>query len=961
MSSLEGENISLFVTLQLLPTVAHISLPVYLFLLNFKMRYLMARLWSYRIAFIALFFCTATSAIADTVTFSAVAGPTGKISGRVIEAGTGDPLPGVNVSIAGTTQGGITDIDGYYFIINVAPGTYEVQASFIGFATVIVQNVKVVQDKTTTVDFNLSEEVIQGEEVIITAERPLVQVDRTTTTAVVDQEQLEALPVTNVNDAINLQAGVDGGHFRGGRQREVTYLVNGVPINNAFSQEASFEIEQNMVSSLEVISGVFNAEYGQALSGVVNIVTKGLPDKWSGSLLSYAGAIVSDRELEFLDRTVGPGQFLTVDDFQSEFVSYTEATPLPNLVDVQGSLGGPLIRDRLGIQGSVRYLQDNSYFISRNLFAPSDSSFGLNTSIDPSLWLVESSGDGEFESRNSTERLSVNGSLALQITPTIKFDYNLFLQDGIFRPYNHNRKYVPDGINNVEFFNQTHIAALRFTFGSRAFANLSYSYLRDKTDVRLYEDPTDLRYVSADLNNFQGANAFLVAGNDLNTSDQLIETNTIVADYTVQLNRVHLVKAGLQTRLHSLDNRDFGIERSFRTGNLPQPSPDQFNDNTLQVKPIEFAAYIQDKMEFPNLIVNAGVRFDYFDSDYEIPIDWAQAALEEIPDPNNPAVMISNREKADPELQVSPRIGVAFPMSSTGVLRFSAGLFFQVPPFNLLYTNPEYEVNPTSSVNQFGNPSISPERTLSFEVGLQQGITEDLGLELTIFSKDVRNLTGQEILLTPNGDFAVRWINRDYGTIRGLTLSLFQQGNGPLNWTLDYTLQFAEGTSSAPGEAFGRQQAGLDDILSLVRLDWDRRHVLNNTLSIEPVNGLNLTFINRIQSGTPYTSIRDFVRSIEKNNLPRPFLFSSDMRVFYEPSFIGQGVELFLQVQNIFDIEQETNVYEDTGRADESVTLELFRRTGSQVGGLNTLDEFFYRQEFFGQPRRISIGVNYRF
>jgi outer membrane receptor protein involved in Fe transport len=310
------------------------------------------------------------------------------------------------------------------------------------------------------------------------------------------------------------------------------------------------------------------------------------------------------------------------------------------------------------------------------------------------------------------------------------------------------------------------------------------------------------------------------------------------------------VKGGVMARLHGLNNRTYGIERSARTNNLPRVSPDVFSDNTLNANPVELSAYIQDKMEFTGLIVNAGARFDYFDSDYLIPIDWRQAAATERVNPDNTAELISNREKAPTKVQISPRLGIAFPISSTGVMRFSAGLFFQVPQLSLLYTNPEYEVNPASSSNQFGNPSLSPERTLAFEVGLQQGLTDDIGLELTIFSKDVRNLTGQEVLRTPTGDFAVRWINRDYGTIRGLTFSLFDQPGGVLSWTLDYTLQFAEGTSSDPGEAFGRQQSGLEEILSLVRLNWDRRHVLNNTVTIEPVNGLSFTLVNRLRYRT---------------------------------------------------------------------------------------------------------------
>ncbi len=888
-------------------------------------------------------------------------GPTGKISGRVLEAGTNQGLPGVNVVLAGTVIGGVTDADGYYYILNIPPGTYSVQASFVGFATVTTQNVRVVQDQTTTVNFELREEAIVGEEIVVIAERPIVEMDRTTTTAVIDAEQLEVLPVTNVRDAINLQAGVVDGHFRGGRTGEVTYLVNGVPITNAFSKDAAFEIEQNMVESLEVISGVFNAEYGQATSGVVNIVTKDVPDRWSGSLLAYAGAIASNRELEFVGRTTDPGSSLAFTDFKPDTVSYLDAASLPNLLDVQASLGGPLIRDRLGLQATVRYLQDNSHFIGRNLFAPSDSSQNLNTGLPREAWIIDSSGDGSFVPRNNTERLSVNATLGYAITPRFNVDYNVFFQSGTFQPYNHNLKYIPDGINTVHFLNQTHILGLHYTIGSSAFANLSYSYLHDKTDVYLFESPFDERYVSSDFSFLQGANAFAVGGNDLSTSDQLTATHTIVADYSHQLNRVHLMKVGVQARWHTLDNRDFGIERSFRTGNLPQPSPDQFADNSLQAKPVELSAYVQDKMEFTGLIVNAGLRFDYFDPDYLSPLDWGQGELEEIPDPGNPENSISNREPAKVDMQLSPRLGVAFPISETGVMRFSAGLFFQIPSFGLLYTNPEYEVNPASLSNSFGNPGINPERTLSFEVGLQQGFTRRIGMEITIFSKDVRNLTGQEIARTPQGDFIIRWINRDYGTIRGLTFSLFQRPGGMLSWTVDYTLQFAEGTSSSPGEAFGRQQAGLDEILSLVRLDWDRRHVLNNTITVEPVTGLSVTLINRLQSGTPYTTVREFIRSSKKNNATKPSIFGTDVRIYYRIPGIKANLQLFLQAQNLFDTIQEVGVYEDTGRADESVTLELFRRTGAQVGGLNSLDEFYYRQENFGAPRKVSVGLNYRF
>lgn len=263
-------------------------------------------------------------------------GTKGKIAGTVIDE-SGETLIGVQVYIDGTTKGTLTDVDGKYTIINLDPGTYTVVFSYIGFATTRVEKVQVIVDKTTEVNVTLREEVIEGQEIVVTAERPIVEKDRTTTTSYISSEQLEALPLVSINEAINQTAGVVDGHFRGGRTGEVSYLVNGVPINNAFNNGASFDVEQNMVSSLEVISGVFNAEYGQALSGVVNIVTKGVSPEWSGNFLGYVGRIVSGRELEFVTRNTDQKLFLSADDFSNEN-SHSEVAPTIGDQDYQVSL-----------------------------------------------------------------------------------------------------------------------------------------------------------------------------------------------------------------------------------------------------------------------------------------------------------------------------------------------------------------------------------------------------------------------------------------------------------------------------------------------------------------------------------------------------------------------------------------------------------------------------------------------
>lgn len=914
----------------------------------------------------------------------------GKIAGVVTEEETGEPLPGVQVVIEETGQGTVTNEDGYYAIINVRPGSYTVTFRFVGFATKTFTEVPVEPDKTYTLDVAMAVEVIEGEEVIVTAERPIVQMDRTTTTAYVDEKQIQDLPVSNLSEIIDLQAGVVDGHFRGGREGEVMYMVNGIPINNPYDNSQGISIEKNMVQGLEVISGVFNAEYGQAMSGVVNIVTKDAPREWTGEVQAEVGAIASGRSLEFVEREVPPGNELRPDDFATVYVPYHEAAGPLDRQDLQLSIGGPILPDRLGIRLTGRYLYEEGDDISRRLFMPSDSSQNLNSG-DPSRFVLESTGDQEFV-QGWNRSYSVNSAVTFQVMRGVKLDYNGFFErgrgiDNDFR-FNYVRKYVPSGLNTNYTNNQLHVTSLRVTMSDRSFASLSYGLMRDKRESRLYDIPDDFeetnvldeRYVRSEYENLDGSNAFNVGGNQLFNSSTLTRTHTLQADYTNQLTRVHQVKAGVVARLHALENAHYDIEVSSNTGWLPMPSVSQYGRDSLDTNPYELSAYVQDKMEFRNLIVNAGLRFDYFQPDFLVPIDWSQAGQEQVPnlpnwryyDPTQPdSSLVSNRQEAGASFQLSPRFGVAFPISATGVVRFSAGLFFQIPQLEWIYRNPHYEIDPRAAQIAYGNAAINPERTMHFEIALQQALTEALGLEVTLFSKDFRNLTTEEIRRDVETTKIVRrFINNDVGTSRGVTLSIFQRPVGPLSWNVDYTLQFAEGTASDPQEAFQRYQSSQDDVKVLERLNWDRRHVLNNRITLEPSAGLTVTMINRWRTGRPYTTVRDFVTSYRKNNDDQPTAFLSDLRVYYSPPFISNNFQITAQVDNLFDAQVHEEVFSSTGRADEDVTLELFRRSSGceldeecrqGVGGVNTLDEYFLAPYRFSDPRRVTLGVRYSF
>jgi len=892
------------------------------------------------------------------------AGTKGKVSGTVIDE-FGETLVGVQVFIEGTTKGTVTDENGKYSIINLDPGTYTVVFRYIGFATVKVERVQVIVDKTTTVDATLVEEAIEGQEIIVTAERPIVEKDRTTTTSYVTAEQLENLPLVSLSEAINQQAGIVDGHFRGGRQGEVSYLVNGVPINNAFNNSASFDVEQNMVSSLEVISGVFNAEYGQALSGVVNIVTKGVTPEWSGSFLGYAGRIASNREIEFVTRNTDQTIFLSANDFSNQKFTYSEAAPTIGDQDYQVSLGGPIIKDKLSIQSTLRFVKYDGHLIGRDLFRPSDvQSPNIRSGANPNSWLIQASGDGEFESLNRQERLSLNSSFVYEINSRLKLDYNLFYQFGDGKNYNHGYKYNPAGINPYYFSNQTHIVGLRYTMGDNAFANLSYSYLDDQSESYLYDDVSaqgdlDERYVQPSQGSQQGAYAFAMGGNDLYSSQEITKSQTIVADYTNQLNNTVLWKSGVSARFHSLDNESFGIsvnqatQRAFR-------STDPSANNSLEVNPWEVAGYSQVKLEFDNLIVNAGLRFDYFEPDFVVPVDLSQFNELEILDTET-GQMVSNRKEADPTYQISPRLGVAFPISETGVMRFSAGLFFQTPQLNLLYTNNEFDRPQSAASYTLGNANLEPERTLQFEVGLQQGLSESMGIDLTVFSKDIRELSGQTAVRGSIGVPVGRLENIDYGTVKGFTLSLFERGKGQLSWTIDYTLQFASGSASNPAERFNRFVTNSEEIVSINRLNWDRRNVLNNSFTWNSDFGLTLSAINSLQSGNPYTSERNNITSLTPNNEDTPTWFNSDLRAYYKPPQLVHNIEFFVQVDNVFDSAPHYGIYVDTGLANESTELQRLVNAGTRPGGLNTLNEYYIDQSRRGAPRSVKVGLSYKF
>ncbi|MFQ6613472.1 MAG: carboxypeptidase regulatory-like domain-containing protein [Fidelibacterota bacterium] len=226
-------------------------------------------------------------------------GTTGKLTGVVTDASSGEPLPGCNILITGTDLGAASNVDGAYYILNIPPGTYTVKALMIGYGTQTIENVRINVDLTTTLNIRLQVQALEGEEITVVAEKPLIQMDRTSSEARISSEDMDAMPVNEIWDVIHVQSGVtrDAGggiHIRGGRQQEVAYWVDGVSVTDAYDGGLSVAVDNDAIQELQVISGTFNAEYGQAMSGIINLVTKDGGESYRGYFSSYAARYTTD-------------------------------------------------------------------------------------------------------------------------------------------------------------------------------------------------------------------------------------------------------------------------------------------------------------------------------------------------------------------------------------------------------------------------------------------------------------------------------------------------------------------------------------------------------------------------------------------------------------------------------------------------------------------------------------------
>lgn len=863
---------------------------------------------------------------------------TGKLAGTLVD-GVGDPVIGATVQIEGTTLGATADVDGFYTVLQVPPGTYRVRFSAVGYGARTVEGVRIASNQTTTLDQTLREEAVEGQEIVVTAERPIVNLDVTSSFQTLGREEIAALPVQQLSDIVNLQAGVVDGHFRGGRLGEVQYQVNGVSVNNPYNNSSTVTLDRSVLQEVQVISGTFDAEYGQAMSGVVNAVLRsGDPDRYEVTAEIYGGDYVSPGQDSTTVRSFFDGDLRV-----PLYPGVSRINPLAT-THVQGSLSGPvpilprttfLVNGQRGTTGGFLY--------GERRFLPTDSA-------DFEGGVYTGTGDGARVALGRST--SWSGLLRLAHRPArgVTLGYQAIGGGAHRTPYVQAYRFNPEGVKTARERSLVHGLDLSHTLSPAMFYELNVRQnWFDYKDVK-YDDVRDARYFEAGQPRSDGNYEFgaVVQGVDLGRFVQ--RTNSWVGKgaLTWQATRAHLLKFGLEGQHSTLD---FGVPGSIRPVTMDGREvlgvvEDTLGAEVLTYRPVQGAAFVQDRIEWGDLRVRAGLRLEMFDANGTVPSDL-----------QNPANAIAGAPESSPKATttkwaLAPRLGVSFPILDRASAFFSYGHFYQLPGLGQFFTNADYSIlrdlqAGAVDYGALGNPDLKPEFTAQYEFGVKAELAEWFGLDVSAFYKDIRDLLGVEFVQTYTAAEYARLTNVDFGGVRGLTVSMDQRGPGALSSTLDYTLQVATGNSSDPRETANRAAAGGDPRPRQVPFSWDQRHTLNATLVWQP-RGWLFTAIGRLASGQPYTPTvsTGFGAELEPNSGTKPSAFTVDLRA--ERAFRVAGVEMtgFGRVFNLLDARYNNGfVYADTGSP--FYTLNPMAQRNPDPGRLFA-------------PRRVEIGLSMR-
>ncbi len=773
------------------------------------------------------------------------AGITGTLSGRVTDKESGEPLPGVNILIKGTYKGAATNQDGRYLITNIPAGTYTVTAQMIGYAPVTQEKVTILMDLRTVIDFKLDSRVLEMDEVKITAEKPLIQRDVTATTHFVSQEEIDQLPVRSVKEIVDIQPGVAAGHIRGGRNSEVLYLVDGLPISEAIEGKVGSELPMSSIIDMTVQTGGFAAEYGNAMSGVVNIITRDGAEKTEATL-----------EMSALRFQNNSNPF---DDRDNELDFITDL-----------SLGGPVLKNRkLGYYLAVDYRSPYTRWKREE--------FGQKLRI--------------FNNKSSYN-INANGKMTWFTSPSLKVSLQGLLSLWDWTEYDHKWKKNTIGLplrtkNSYRFS----LSAVH-TLSPSTFYELrlsQYNVLKsihgaasaNQAAVK-YEDDDPLSWVVS------GDYPWWLDHQEVHTVGKF--------DVVSQVNMNHQIKSGVEVTYYDLYKKSVQRLELF-TYDDDFPMYISY-DTEYRYFPFRGAAYIQDKIDYEGMIANVGLRWDFFN-----PRAYRPALENKVyGDQSDWIIDYDETTEAEVKSQFSPRLGLALPISAENEVHINYGYFFQMPLFDYLYTNSN--LNTADGFSPLGDPDLKPARTVSYEVSYKQLLSKDMLFDVTFFNKEVTNLVDNNTFMNErkgalSSTGYSRYVNLEKVTIYGAELFLKRRVGRFLSGKINYTFMVAKGTGSERSQKFDwltiDQRVPIDEYY----LSWDQRHTFVANVDFRKPGNWGLNLLLRLNSPLPYTEFKG--EATRPNGSRMASTSYLDIRFNKDFEFFGKNSSFFMESLNTLD------------------------------------------------------------
>ena len=732
------------------------------------------------------------------------------IKGRIFDAESGESMPYTNVFISGTNIGTMAFTDGFYIIKGLRPGTYTIKASYISYA-MGSQTVVLGSGEVKNIDFQLEVQAIMADPLEIQAERALVEVDRTGSSHYITSKQMEAMPLDQMVDLIATTPGVtlqdNEIHIRGGRADDTMFVVDGMSVNDPLAGGGyGYTIDPSIINEIEVLTGGFNAEYGQAVSGVVNVTTKEGTDRVEGRF-SF--------KRDYLFKPVPKNDYRGWRDL----TDYTE----PNNIDIlKGSLSGPdpisagLRAIGLDLPGT-QYILASASVDTRDGFLPI---YSRQNRLQSPIYTNNFWSPRQQNNWNGllkwTWNFTPHHKLNINLSRNVVVGQGFFLAgEGYPRPFMDNMDnylvFTNENILSQAYYRQVlnENSWFELTLG-RNFSRM-HNNLNGNDDFTTYEVRTE-----QPSNNPDGQNDF----HEDRWHDHYSESWTGRGSYSFMGAGNNRFKTGFEISFTEMQliNLDGQLGR-------PPPGKLAINQDIFVAHPITGAVYFQDTMEFRGLIVNAGLRADIWAPGKEVEKVMASPDEYLFITPKMAEEFYDNTTRAagrNWKTRLSPRIGLSFPVTERDKFFFNYGHFSQWPRFAYVY--PQLEAQVATKIQLLGNPNLDPKVTVEYETGLQHEFGGLWSLGVTFFNRDIYDYAKAVKLKPvdisanetpdPNDEGStpiepVRYFNGDSARSLGVEITIIKRTTRWLSGSGSFELQSSTGTNSDANEAY--LQARYDD------------------------------------------------------------------------------------------------------------------------------------------------------